>query len=382
MCQRLRAALRPAPLSDAELSNGYDLNGNRTIAPGLIASPLYDAQDRLLAYGPYRFTYTPSGALETTTDTSTGGVSRYGSDALGNLLRVDLPDGRRVEYNVDPLNRRVGKKVDGVLVKRWVYSDQLAVAAEIDASGQVARFVSGGYFTKGGATYRLVRDHLTSVRLVVDTSTGAIAQRLEYDEYGRVLVDTNPGFQPLGFGGGLYDPDTGLVRFGARDYDALTGRWLDKDPLGFDGGDANLYAYAQNNPINYVDPYGTDVLNDLASYWYLQKYLKDLHRYRNKDANKCPNQPPAEDKAYPDGRTWDRALPHGPIWDKILPKDNKWRGSDGSECVYNDDGTPKTDEGSFNFSPKPWTVSHVLLDILPDHLWGPEVKGLTTYGPP
>ena len=46
-----------------------------------------------------------------------------------------------------------------------------------------------------------------------------------------VINDTNPGFQPFGFGGGLYDPDTGLVRFGVRDYNPATGRWLAKDPL-------------------------------------------------------------------------------------------------------------------------------------------------------
>ncbi|HET8934091.1 MAG TPA: RHS repeat-associated core domain-containing protein [Polyangiales bacterium] len=48
-------------------------------------------------------------------------------------------------------------------------------------------------------------------------------------EFGVVLNDSNPGFQPFGFAGGLYDADTGLVRFGERDYDALTGRWTKKD---------------------------------------------------------------------------------------------------------------------------------------------------------
>ncbi len=69
-------------------------------------------------------------------------------------------------------------------------------------------------------------------------------------------MDTNPGFQPFGFAGGLYDPDTGLVRFGARDYDPATGRWTAKDPILFGGGDANLYAYVGNDPVNFIDPSG------------------------------------------------------------------------------------------------------------------------------
>ncbi len=77
-----------------------------------------------------------------------------------------------------------------------------------------------------------------------------------YDEFGIVLLDTAPGFQPFGFAGGLYDPDTGLVRFGARDYDAVTGRWTAKDPIRFLGGDANLYTYLADDPVNSVDPFG------------------------------------------------------------------------------------------------------------------------------
>ena len=63
---------------------------------------------------------------------------------------------------------------------------------------------------------RIVTDHLGSPRLVTDSATGQVAQRLDYDEFGCILLDTNPGFQPFGFAGELYDRDMGLVRFGAR----------------------------------------------------------------------------------------------------------------------------------------------------------------------
>lgn len=70
-----------------------------------------------------------------------------------------------------------------------------------------------------------------------------------------MLTDSNPGFQPFAYAGGLYDVDTGLVRFGARDYDAVVGRWIQGDPIGLEGG-SNTYAYVLNSPLKYIDPDG------------------------------------------------------------------------------------------------------------------------------
>jgi RHS repeat-associated protein len=186
----------------------------------------------------------------------------YSYDVRGNLRDVTLTNGVRIEYLVDATGRRLGRKVGGTLTQGWLYQDGLKPVAELDGAGNVvSRFVYGGkanvpeYVVKNGAEYRLITDQLGSVRLVVNAADGSIAQRLDYDEFGRVLNDSNPGFQPFGYAGGLYDPDTGLVRFGARDYDADAGRWMSKDPIGFEGGD-NWYAYCGNEPINFIDPNG------------------------------------------------------------------------------------------------------------------------------
>lgn len=112
------------------------------------------------------------------------------------------------------------------------------------------------YIIKGGVTYRIISDYLGSPRLVIDTTTGTVAQRVDYDEFGKVIQNTNSGFQPFGFAGGVYDQHTGLIRFGARDYDPEAGRWTIRDPILFDGGDTNLYGYVGNNPVNWVDPLG------------------------------------------------------------------------------------------------------------------------------
>jgi RHS repeat-associated protein len=100
-----------------------------------------------------------------------------------------------------------------------------------------------------------VTDQVGSVRLVVDTVAGTVVQRVDYDEFGNVLSDSAPGFQPFGFAGGLRDRDTGLTRFGARDYDAGTGRWTAKDPLRFSAS-VNLYSYCDNDPVNWHDANG------------------------------------------------------------------------------------------------------------------------------
>ncbi len=153
--------------------------------------------------------------------------------------------------------------MNGTLVQGFLYQDQLNPIAELDGAGSVvSRFIYGSrpnvpdYMVKGGVTYRIITDHLGSPRLVIDVATGNVEQRLDYDEFGNILRDTNPGFQPFGFAGGLYDRDTKLTRFGARDYDAEIGRWTSKDPIDFSGGDTNLFGYVFADPINFIDLFG------------------------------------------------------------------------------------------------------------------------------
>ena len=97
------------------------------------------------------------------------------------------------------------------------------------------------------------------------TTTGTIVQRLDYDAFGQILLDTNPGFQPFGFAGGLYDLNTELTRFGARDYDAEVGIWTAKDPIRFEAGDPSLYGYVFNDPINRIDPEGRAAITAIVA---------------------------------------------------------------------------------------------------------------------
>ncbi len=235
----------------------YDANGNRTHINGTLVGT-YDDQDRLNTYQAASYQYTDNGELLSKTES--GVTTGYQYDVLGNLRQVTLPGGVTIDYVIDGQNRRVGKKVDGVLTQGFLYKDQLNPIAELDGSNQiVSRFIYGtkvnvpDYMEKGGNTYRIISDHLGSPRLVVDIADGTVVQRIDYDTWGNVTSDTNPGFQPFGFAGGIYDLHTGLVRFGARDYDAVSSRWVLKDPIIFQGADTNVYSYGLADPINYLD---------------------------------------------------------------------------------------------------------------------------------
>ena len=254
----------------------WDDDGNRTAVEtanrSLTSSDIqHDARNRLLKYGDLTFTYDGEGRIETRTDTGSGSKTTYEFDGFSNLRKVELPGGKTVEYVTDAAGRRVARKVDGNLTSGFVYVDRLKPAAQLDSNGNVvAQFAYAtrvnvpDLMYKNGKTYRIVTDHLGSVRLVVEQETGNIVQKLRYDEWGRVLQDTNPGFQPFGFAGGLYDPATGLVQFGMRNYDPEIGRWLSPDPAGPLVDIFNVYAYARNNPANFVDPTGLSVMSMLG----------------------------------------------------------------------------------------------------------------------
>jgi RHS repeat-associated protein len=268
-----------------------DLNGNRAtkVTSGGTMTATVDDQDRLVSYGGASYAYTAHGDVSRKvvgTDTTF-----YTYDALGNLTQVRLPDGTAIGYLLDPQNRRIGQTVNDTLVKAWLYQGQLTPVAELDGTGAVvSRFVYAtgvnvpDYLVRGDSTYRLIRDHLGSVRLVVNVASGTIAQRVSYDEYGIETENTAPGWQPFGYAGGLTDSQTGLVRFGARDYDPVAGRWTAKDPIGFAGGTTGLYEYAESDPINLVDPSGESAfacildagLNTLIGLSGIGKIVKEL----------------------------------------------------------------------------------------------------------
>jgi len=219
-------------------------------------------------------------------NTDTGDDWAFQYDALGNLLSVGLPNGDLVEYLVDGMGRRVGRKKNGVLLKQWIYRDALKPVAELNGAGAlVAEFVYGSksnvpdYVRRGAATYRVISDQLGSPRYVVNVANASdIPFRADYSSFGEV-TGTGLDWMPFGFAGGIYDSDAGLVMFGKRDYSANTGRWNTKEPLRFSGS-RNFYVYSLSDPLNSLDPNGMSPFqSEQAFYQWIRDKLDRLGSY-------------------------------------------------------------------------------------------------------
>jgi len=221
----------------------------------------YSAGNRLLQAGTAQYTHDKAGfrSLKIESDSET----RYQYEPSGLLLRVDLPDGRRIDYGYDAKGHRTEKRIDGRLAEAYRWLDQLRLEEFFD--GQ--RWWRLAYLkgrtpvgvTDGEVSYLFATDQLGTPVALADLD-GNVVQTMQYDAFGNLLATRGDVVRlPLGFAGGLFDADTGLTRFVWRDYDADTGRFTALDPMGEKGGDKDWYGYCVDDPVNRVDAWGLEV---------------------------------------------------------------------------------------------------------------------------
>jgi len=248
----------------------YDQNSNRIHghAGNEPFNGIYDNQDRLIRFNNTTFSYNANGDMiskaeqvkcDAKSKKPTYETTSIQYDVFGNLKQYG-----KVSYKIDPLNKRLSRSVNGMLTNMYAYNPEEQMIAELDKDANLSKYFIYGsknhvpdYFVDNTNTkFKIITDHLGSVRLVVNAQTGEVKEKMNHDEFGKVLTDSNPNYIPFGFAGGIYDSETKLVRFGVRDYDAKVGRWTSKDPIRFDAKDSNLYGYTFNDPINRIDSTG------------------------------------------------------------------------------------------------------------------------------
>ena len=242
----------------------YDLNGNRqtevNTLRGVNRSYSVSVEDHVITAGNVAYQFDLDGFLKQKIIGSSTTAYQYSS--RGELLSAMFPNGTHITYDHDPAGRRIAKRINGSVVEKYLWQGSTKLLAVYDTSDNlIIRFTYADdrmpiAMSYNGTMYYLFYDQIGSLKAVSNTS-GSIVKRVEYDVYGSIISDTNPAMiLPFGFAGGLFDKDTGLIRFGARDYDPVLGRWTAKDPIDFAGGDTNLYGYVLEDPINNADSSG------------------------------------------------------------------------------------------------------------------------------
>lgn len=215
----------------------YDDDGNMTegyTAEGYEFTALYDEADRLAS-----ISYT---------------------DGDGKTHRTEYT------YRYDSFLAQIEKYENDVLVEdtRIIRNGKLPIQ-ERDASNTVTReylwgqSLGGGIggllqLSQGGEDYSYLYDGKGNVVSVLDSAGTEVAQ-YRYNSFGKLVAQTGSLDQPFQFSTKRYDSQTGLNYYGYRFYNPAIERWMNRDPLGEEGG-VNLYAFVQNNPVNWVDPNG------------------------------------------------------------------------------------------------------------------------------
>ena len=247
-----------------DVSYTYDAAGNRTkvggalsrvTIPPALSTVSYNANNQQTTFGTNTETYDLNGNLSTVTDSS--GTATYSWNARNQLTGISAT-GFAASFTYDSFGRRTGRTVQGV-VTNFVY-DGLNPVQEKAGSTVTANVLTGlridEFFqrTDGVGTSTLLPDALGSTVALGD-NTGTLQTQYTYEPFGYATTSCTASTSTYTYTG-REDDGSGLYYYRARYYHPRLQRFIAEDPIGFLGGDTNLYSYAQDNPLSYNDPSG------------------------------------------------------------------------------------------------------------------------------
>ena len=258
----------------ADESNSYDLNGNRTNT-GYQTGP----NNQLLSDSTHDYTYDLEGNRKTKTNRTTGESVAYAWDHRNRLTRTTFKNSagtvtKEVQYTYDVWDRRIGKQVDdnadGTLDRgQWFVYDGSDIVLVFDDAGSLSnRHLHGPavdqiFASDDGLDEVLwaLADHQGTVREIVEYDSVEnqtnVVNHLTYAAFGDITYESDPSVVFLyAYTGREWDADAELYYYRARWYDPEVGRFVSEDPIGFVARDANLSRYVGNDPANETDAFG------------------------------------------------------------------------------------------------------------------------------
>jgi RHS repeat-associated protein len=299
---------------------------------------------------------------------------------------VILPSGQVATYSYDPFGRRIKKQL-GNDATWYVYADE-GLVGEYDATGAMQKIYGWKpdglwgtdplYMLDGSGTYFYHNDHLGTPQRLTDATTGAVVWSAGYAAFGKATIDPLSTVENnLRFPGQYFDAETGLHYNWNRTYDPGTGRYTQVDPIGFAGGDLNVYRYVGNGVVLLFDVSGL-LVNPV--HWWLDKHYK-----RNKN-NRSGNFEDVRDPT----SGWELQSPEKSRYHRMgkgNEKNLKYVHFDGSELVFTPDGTSgalvisPVNMGTYNYiNPDGFwgMVGHGIFDVVPYYFLGNSLDDPTT----
>jgi RHS repeat-associated protein/uncharacterized repeat protein (TIGR01451 family) len=240
----------------------YNSAGDRTAVISGGSTTLYssNADNEITKVGTAVYSYDANGNLHTVTDSS--GTTSYTFNDLNQLVSITAPDGTETTFQYSPLGFLVGENVGGAQTNYLVDPTGLGdVVGSYDGSGSlIAHYTYGlGLVSQTGPSGTGYYDFDASGNTVgITGSSGGYANTYRYMPFGEARTITAAMPNPFTFAGnaGVIQTATGLFSMRARDYSPAIGQFTSQDPIGLEGGDANLRRYVGNSPLSSLDPLG------------------------------------------------------------------------------------------------------------------------------
>lgn len=184
----------------------------------------------------------------------------YEWDAEQRLVAINSSTNRSYfSYDGNSLRRRIVEKENGSVIDEKTYlwcGTDLCEERDTSGSSALQKFYRTGFRNLNiGANSYFMRDHLGSIREVVDES-GVLLERLDYDPWGKSSLVAGTLVTSFDYTGHFMHIRSGFKLAPFRAYDSVVGRWISRDPLMENGDSPNMYAYVLNDPISLVDPLG------------------------------------------------------------------------------------------------------------------------------
>ncbi|KAF0248078.1 MAG: YD repeat-containing protein, partial [bacterium] len=245
------------------------------LLPSTQNNAIADSTNRISTFGTNNHSFNSVG--EVTSKISASQTTLYNWDHRGRLTAVSLPDGQEVNYTYDAINRKISHSYQGNNTK-FLYDGQ-EIVLDITSNNTEVDYLHGGQLdevlrqNKTTETFYFHKNNLRSTIALSDIN-GSVIERTQYGVFGD---STNTSITRYGYAGREKDSVTNLIYYRARWYDPAEGRFLREDPIEFRGG-LNLYAYANNNPILYIDPQGLSCQNSTCDFYCDEGVRKQMQK--------------------------------------------------------------------------------------------------------